>query len=751
MCISVEYNQKPSPISSCAHKLTNYSKVYSVDVNLTVGYNLIVIPEEERFTARAGDIVGFQRNISGAVLQRIAAEQTPGGHYAPARNMSESSVHLESMVALNDFFRIKVHGSIKVKAKLTVSCLQAVSLNPLTASFANAIPSYNNAKSLVLQSVIAVQNAITRVNATSLVYMAVNTAKNITATVLHGTNVTCEWSIPNSSLIERQSSYLKENKTKEGGDCQIEFSYRYVGHVPVTLTTFNLVSNSRVTIHVLVRDIIRGLKVEMCYSSFAYDNALTCYNSGVTSGTDVGCTWYFKPKEYIVKLIGQRISHALTPVGVRNFTLYCYNKVPEDNSVVFVVFSVKVITNPLSIDAPLKVPAETPVRMTCQVNWSGGTPASFFAQQGVTGEKGTNIVAAPSLTLRVYSISNTSAGTVTLYKSFGRDLYRKHKVYCKADNYPDLNTILMIKAIYPITGVNITSQCPSRIEVGTSCTLEVLIIRGDFPSFRWTITEGDATVSMYLRRKIDHQFASIGVTNVSVNVSNDVSSSINKIQFIVYSPLTRSLHLSTSSDNYFLPSSFTHSLAATASPSSFGQPTSFNSQTDLASFASHTRHTSYTNQTSHTSHTSYTSSTKYPSLASTTSITHIIPSLKDAELRHAPNGLVGHAIAFSVSRVEKPRLFSFLWNWNDQTPLEEAGSALTHSFSAPGQYAISVNISSGINHVMLSSLVTVQYPITGLQIRDMAVSSSNFLTVEFEILRGNNVTYFVDYGDNSGK
>lgn len=702
-----------------------------MEVNLTAGYNLIVIPEEERFVSRAGDIVGFQTNTSGALLQRITTEQIPGVCYTPTKNTSESSVHLESMVALNVSFRLKVYGSVEAYTKLIVSCLQAVRMHPLMATFFNALPSHNNSKGLVFQSAIAVQNAISGITYDSALYITMNVTKNISVTVSHGTNVTCEWSIPNASLTQRQSPFLAEKNVTEGAACQIEVLLTRAGYAPVTITTFNLVSRHRITIHAFVREIIRGLKVEMCYSSFAYDNALTCFTSSVTSGTEVDCTWYFKHGDYIVSPISQSIVHELTPVGVRNFTLYCYNKVSVKNFVEFVVFPVQVIANPLTIEAPLKVPADTPVKITCRVNWSGGSPASFFAQEGVdAGKRGTEIIPAPNLTLTADAVRNTSEGSVTVYKSFRRRINRTHTVRCGADNYPDLNTLYKIRAIYAITGISMAYKCPSRIEVGTRCRLEVHIIRGDFASFKWTVTEGDARISVYNRRIIDHDFVNLGVTNISVNVSNDVSCSVKTIQFFVYSLSTQRPSLSTSSKiSYFQSSTHvTPSLAVTALTSSFNKPTGFTSQT------------------------SYTGSTKVPSSTSeTSSISPVIPFLKDAKLRHVPSGLVGHSIAFSVSDVDKPHLFRFLWSWKDQSPLEEAGPSLTYNFTAPGQYFISVNISSGINYVVLYSHVTVQYPITGLQIREVAVGSSNVLFAEFEILQGNNVTYSVKYGDNSGK
>ena len=723
VCISVGYTQLPLPISSCAHIKVDYSKVYTVDVNLTVGYNLIVIPEKQRFTTRRGDIVGLHRNTSDAVLQRIIAERTRGVYYIPGKQTPELRVDLKSMIASNFSFRIKVHALIQAHTKFTVSCLRDVGTFPLMAKFYNPIPTYNNTAALEFQSILTVQNKIPVIKPKSELIIAVNRSKMITAKVSTGTNITCVWSMPNSNLSETHSPHLEQNTTTEGITCQINFSSPQPSYIPITLNMFNLVSKRYKTVHVQVRKIIRGLKVEMCHSSFAYDNARTCYNSSVTSGTEVSCTWYFSQNDNIAKQIGQNIRHELTPVGVRNFTLYCKNKLPE---IMQVIFPVKVITNPLSIEAPSRVPTFTTVKITCQVNWPNGPPANFFKQWGLTGKKGTEIVAAPILTVRARGIRKSSNGSVTIQKRYTKS--GKHKVYCEADNYPDLNTFHMITTVYPITGVNVTTECSLRIKVGTKCRFQAHFLpRLSSPSVSWTVTEVNGHVTVHVgRRTIDHQFANIGVANVSVNVSNDVSSGLKAVHIFVYSLSSWGPPLSKSSTIHFLQS------ATNATPS-------------LTSYSSHS------SRTSQTSHTSYTSSTKYPSVISTSSSPHVVASLKDAELLHAPRGLVGEPIAFSVAHVEKAHLFRFAWNWNDQSPLEDAGKSSTHIFIAPGQYNISVNISSGVSQVVLSGLVTVQYAPTKLHIRDIALGLSNLLILEFEILQGNNVTYLVDFGDYSGK
>ena len=694
-----------------------------MDVNLTVGYNLIVVPEGERFIARAGDVAGFRRNTSGAALQRTTAEQTSGAYYSPVHNASGVGAHLESMVHLNISFRMKLRGSVRVHAKLTVSCFSAVGIYPLLVTFVSAIPLGNNTKAIAFQSTIVVQTAITKIRINYSKFVVVNTTRKTTADVLSGTNVTCEWNIRYASFLEQQSRHLAENNTTEGAFCHFQFHFSHVGYFPVTLRAFNLVSNEITTLPVLVREIIRGLKVEMCYSSFAFDKALTCYNSSVETGTNVRCSWYFNPP--IKEEIGKIILRGLTPVGNRSFTLDCYNKVPQLHSVKSVNVTVKVVQNPLSIEAPQIVSTDALVKITCQINWFGSSPASFFAKHGLTGKRGTDIVATPNLTLEVNSVKNTSVGYVVLYERFRMN--KTHNVECKAKNHPDLNTFHQITAIYSITGIDVISSCNSRIEIGTRCRFEAQMSRGDSPKYGWTVAEGDTRVYNYSGRTINHQFRRVGGSNITVNIRNNVSSNSKRISFVVYSPSSYASSVGTSQP------------LTSITPSNAFQNSLLVTPTQSPRF------------TCQISSTRQTSLSRYPFPATTVSASLSIPSLQNVKLHHASSGLVGQAINFSVSNVEMKPLLRFSWNWDDQSSTEEGGTVMTHRFITPGQYFVCVNVSSGIDRVVLCGHVTVQHPIKGLQIRNIAVGSEKTLILEFEILQGTNVTYSVDYGDNSGK
>ena len=697
-----------------------------MDVNLTVGYNLIVVPEGERFIARAGDVAGFRRNTSGAALQRTTAEQTSGAYYSPVHNASGVGAHLESMVHLKISFRMKLRGSVRVHAKLTVSCFSAVGIYPLLVTFVSAIPMANHTKAIAFQSTIVVQTAITKIRINYSKFVVVNTTRKTTADVLSGTNVTCEWNIRYASFLEQQSRHLAENNTTEGAFCHFQFHFSHVGYFPVTLRAFNLVSNEIRILPVRVREIIRGLKVEMCHSSFAFDNALTCYNSSVETGTNVGCSWYFNPPSYYIrKGIGKIILRRLTPVGNRSFTLYCYNKVPQLHSGKSVSVTVKVVENPLSIEAPQIVSTDALVKITCQINWFGSSPESFFAKHGLRGKRGTDIVATPNLTLEVNSVKNTSVGYVVLYKRFWMN--KTHNVECKAKNHPDLNTFHQITAIYSITGIDVISSCNSRIEIGTRCRFEAQMSRGDSPKYGWTVAEGDTRVYNYSGRTINHQFRRVGGSNITVNIRNNVSSNSKRISFVVYSPSSYASSVETSQP------------LTSITPSNAFQNSLLVTPTQSPRF------------TCQISSTRQTSLSRYPFPATTVSASLSIPSLQNVKLHHASSGLVGQAINFSVSNVEMEPLLRFSWNWDDQSSTEEGGTVMTHRFITPGQYFVCVNVSSGIDIVVLCGHVTVQHPIKGLQIRNIAVGSEKTLILEFEILQGTNVTYSVDYGDNSGK
>ena len=154
----------------------------------------------------------------------------------------------------------------------------------------------------------------------------------------------------------------------------------------------------------------------------------------------------------------------------------------------------------------------------------------------MTGKKGTNIVQDPVLTLHSGGARNSNTSRVIIYRKFKRLPKLKQKVTCKANNYSDLNTFIFVKSLYSITRINMTSGCPSRIEVGTKCAFEVGLLRGDSASFTWTVSEGDTRVSVYSdKKRIQHKFLNTGIANITVNASNEVSWGTKTRQFFVYS------------------------------------------------------------------------------------------------------------------------------------------------------------------------------------------------------------------------
>lgn len=163
-----------------------------------------------------------------------------------------------------------------------------------------------------------------------------------------------------------------------------------------------------------------------------------------------------------------------------------------------------------------------------------------------------------------------------------------------------------------------TSDCPSRIEVGTKCAFEVRLLRGDSASFTWTVSEGETRVSVYSeKKKIQHQFLNTGLANVTVNASNGMSSGTKTSQFFVYWLSTREPRVTASPSIPLFQSStmFKPSLAITE----------------------HLSSRSSRNVAKHSNHVTGTVTSILPTSTtrsnSTASIMNKIPSLKNAEPR----------------------------------------------------------------------------------------------------------------------
>lgn len=103
-----------------------------------------------------------------------------------------------------------------------------------------------------------------------------------------------------------------------------------------------------------------------CFNLFVYDNVYICFNVSVVKGIDIMCKWYFKKglgMDYIcINRINERINYVFIFVGEINVIVYCYNRLLEDERVIFLVW---IIFNLLFIDMLVKVVVGVKVKINC--------------------------------------------------------------------------------------------------------------------------------------------------------------------------------------------------------------------------------------------------------------------------------------------------------------------------------------------------------------------------------------------------
>lgn len=105
---------------------------------------------------------------------------------------------------------------------------------------------------------------------------------------------------------------------------------------------FNFIFKMSKIIEICVCEVIKGFKVEMCcFNLFVYDNVYICFSVSVVKGIDIMCKWYFKKglgMDYIcINRINERINYVFIFVGEINVIVYCYNRLLEDERVIFLV------------------------------------------------------------------------------------------------------------------------------------------------------------------------------------------------------------------------------------------------------------------------------------------------------------------------------------------------------------------------------------------------------------------------------
>ncbi|MFO7539789.1 MAG: PKD domain-containing protein [Chloroflexota bacterium] len=114
--------------------------------------------------------------------------------------------------------------------------------------------------------------------------------------------------------------------------------------------------------------------------------------------------------------------------------------------------------------------------------------------------------------------------------------------------------------------------------------------------------------------------------------------------------------------------------------------------------------------------------------------------------------ILGQATTFTAS-VSSGAVLTYVWDFGDGQA--GTGEIISHTYSAPGVYTVTLTASNGVSNEMATSVILVDEPITGLDVLINGVPGPALVatdqTVHFEGVNsdGSNLLYAWDFGDGS--
>ena len=719
--------------------------MYEESTNLTSGYNLIVLNSSRKFLARPGDLIGFQSNGSAAPVQYAPISNTRGAYHLRKGGIN---VNITTAVHMNVSFSLNARGSVPRPTSVLVPGIPKVGVYILEVALENEVTPFP----VVFQSLVVVQNPVVSMNCRDQYYIALDTSAEIEAQVVNGTNVTCKWQVTASNFEFVDAPHARSRLT-EGSNCSLVKNFTRKGSTDIVLLAYNMVSSRRCKIAASVRETIAGLTPFLVCAAFAYQKAFTIMNASVVYGDHVRLSWIFSKSNWSVKPLGTPVGHPFTDLGDGKVHITANNTA----SIEKVDFSFRIIPNPLQIQIPSIVATHMSVKVVCNLTWPGGSPAEFFRQHNLTGQRGTHIDPSQAFMIFFGDGSSDQSNTGVFYHTFKNGL-RNNKVLCLLKNNYEINTSLFILTLDPVVGLKVQSNCSSYVLVHQSCSFKAHVSKGNKLQYNWSLVEPSVNRS-FSDKEFTYQFSALGLANLSLTVTNDVSSgqTCTLLNVVLYVP---------SEVTSIVPTSSTLSSSRLLSASAYSGMDTRTIETSSVSLYSEmdTRaietpsvslysgiDTRATETSSVSSYSRLDASTPTPSpTVHSKSLSVAFPDIYKTGLRYPSFGVVGQMILFYVVNV-KVSAVRYSWRWGDGLTSEYSHAAANHTYTEPGRYSFSVKISTTDSHVMLYGHVTVQFSIKGIQVEGVSLESGQVLRLRFKVAQGTNVSYSVNFGDGTGK
>ena len=669
-----------------------YTAVHNVTLTIVSGDNFITIPTADVFKAKPGDVIGY------------VMDQSERSNSSLAPNTSTNT----ASVTHHMFQKFSLYGFVPYEAKVAIRFT-----NPGVGPLAFTI---RDLESVVTdyRNLITVQRPVSGLTLYYKHILRINTSRSIGFELSRGTNSNCFWLLTGG--IVNMSGSVK-NDTDANMFEGLVTSFQYPHDVPDDITFLvncsNKVSTLFKNVTISVRRNISDFKASLCSASFAYTSAQTCWTSQA-NGDHVEYKWTIEDEDYHTAKVEMELKSSSLPGKKTRVDVTACNVVSKEKLVLWL----NVLRNPLSIQVlpALSVASGEAVNIIPVLSWSpyrNGT--AFYSDNGINiSNTLQGFIDFPIFEVKIddsLKSGNVSNGTLLnhIFPAAGSNRVI-HDVYIQAKGHHEMNRKIEVQVLDIVKDVRIVSTCSNQVIIGKTCTFTAEFGGSDV-SCDWAV---DFQTFKGTCSKITQKFYGLGNFTVTLNASNEISSQ-NAVYNITVVPRS-------------IPEPGDETTSIKRLPTS-----SITSSVTLTTSRTMSRTTSLLPNTINAS----------PSKSSPSSRS-VDPPSKTLQITGPDVAAVGEMVTFYVSNVDSS--MELLWVVNN-TRLTTSNHSISYSFHQPGKFKILVN--SSTTNKNASFAITVQDPVSGFQIFVFQEPLSQRVDVLFSIDSGTDVSYSINFGDNS--
>lgn len=728
VCIS-SANVSSSDRNNPVPLFSTYTPIYTTKLEVVVGYNMVVLPPNERFEYLPGDILGWIKSSSSATLV-VGSSQ---GKYSvlesvtsvPNDNITLSSVQRES----NHTGTVLLAGIASKPTDFITNISAPTSPGVKSISFTHQTSDESSSLIRSVTALYPVGNvSFTMASNSCVMYERSNEAFNISIKFHAGTDAKVTWKLNNITVVS--SPYLTFGNLDET-DWQQNFTISNVGEYPLVVMVTNGVSGKVLTATVILQEEITGVTANKTDSNkTAYQGFSTRLNVSILTGTNVTYKWYFGDGSDAVTLTNDTVDHLYRKHGWINTTVEATNMVSSVNYSFIIV-----VKNPVEITVPPYAVSNVSANITCRLV--------------------ANLLSTYVIVLQVDNESLTSSNCNTIQHVFTPG---DHDIHCYIHMVVVLYTSTSLFAVEHISGLSILDIRP--LKLNANYTVIANISTGNNVSYEWKTLE-----KTYSGNPTPIVFDKVGFIVVNVTAFNVISNDSAETTVIVQESIGE-LNITASANPAKTHSDVSFNINPTAKSGSInytvnvttvqyrfdGQPTStfshkFTEEGIYFVFISARNLISLSNET-------YLISVQVP-VKRPPEITCPSVYLKDIETcvistNHTWNFTAEIPYATNVT---------FEWKWgekgqtSDSSPLKNklnVSSTRAESFPDPKTFNVIVKAKNNVGELQKNITIETRHKVTGFTIGCPGAFAVNAtFEIVASITKGSNVTYSYVFCDGS--